>query len=82
MLYYISFMFFLGSTTHSVYIVMSLLKDKVNKKLLSLDHSPDNAANTAAIYLNRLNIITSSTKAAIVHGPKLGCPVRNLIMYF
>jgi len=56
---------------------MSILREKPNKKLLLLDHSPDNAANTAAIYLNRLNIITSSAKAALVHGPKLGCPVSS-----
>jgi len=68
---------FLGSTTHSVYIVMSILKQKTNKKLLSLDHSPDNASNTAAIYLSRLNIISSSAKASLAHGPKLGCPVSK-----
>lgn len=62
---------------HSVYIVMSILRDKPNKKLLSLDNSPDNASNTAAIHLNRLNIISSSAKAALAHGPKLGCPVSN-----
>lgn len=68
---------FLGSTMHSVYLVMSILKHETNKKLLSLDQSPDNASNTAAIYLNRLNIITSSVKASLAHGPKLGCPVSN-----
>jgi len=56
---------------------MSILKHETNKKMLSLDQSPDNASNTAAIYLNRLNIITSSAKAALAHGPKLGCPVSN-----
>ncbi|XP_060834486.1 ribosome-releasing factor 2, mitochondrial [Rhopalosiphum padi] len=68
----------IGSTTHSVYVVMSILKHETNKKMLSLDQSPDNASNTAAIYLNRLNIITSSAKAALAHGPKLGCPVINV----
>lgn len=56
---------------------MSVLKPKPNKKLLSLDNSPENASNTAAIYLNRLNVITSSVKAALAHGPKLGCPVSS-----
>lgn len=65
---------------HSVYIVMSILKHKANKKLLSLDHSPDNASNTAAIYSNRLNIISSSVQAALAHGPKLGCPVSNQVI--
>lgn len=68
----------IGSTTHSVYIVMSILRQESNKKLLSLDQSQDNASNTAAIYLNRLNIITSSAKASLAHGPKLGCPVINV----
>jgi len=68
----------IGSTTHSVNIVMSILRDKPNKQLLSLDNSPDNASNTAAIPLNRINIITSSAKAALAHGPKLGCPVINV----
>lgn len=64
---------------------MSILKDDPKKKILSLDQSPENASNTAAIYLNRLNIITSSLKAALAHGPKLGCPVSSdifLFMYF
>lgn len=74
------FFFFLGTTTHSVYIVMSILKDKPNKKLLSLDTSPDNASNTASIHLNKLNIITSSAKAALAHGPKFGCPVSIKIL--
>lgn len=56
---------------------MSVLRDKPNKQLLSLDNSPDNASNTATIPLNRINIITSSAKAALAHGPKLGCPVSN-----
>lgn len=60
---------------------MSILKDKSDKKLLSLDHSPDNASNTAAIQLNRINIITSSLKAALAHGPKLGCPVSIKIIF-
>ncbi|XP_025415341.1 ribosome-releasing factor 2, mitochondrial isoform X2 [Sipha flava] len=68
----------IGSTTHSVYVVMSIFKDKSNKKLLSLDTSPDNASNTASIHLNKLNIITSSAKAALAHGPKFGCPVINV----
>lgn len=67
---------------HSVYVVMSILKDKPNKKLLSLDHSQDNASNTAAIHLNRLNVITSSVKAALAHGPKLGCPVSTQIICY
>lgn len=54
---------------------MSILRDKPDKKLLSLDCSPDNASNTAAIHLNRLNVITSSVRDALAHGPKLGCPV-------
>lgn len=54
---------------------MSILKDSQNKKILSLDSSPDNASNTASIYLSKLNIITSSAKAALAHGPKFGCPV-------
>lgn len=67
---------------HSVYIVMSILKAKPNKKLLSLDQSQDNAANTAAIHLNRLNIITSTVKASLSHGPKLGCPVSSQNIYY
>lgn len=66
-----------GSSMHSVYVVMSILKAKPNKKLLSLDQSQDNAANTAAIHLSRLNVITSSVKASLSHGPKLGCPVSS-----
>lgn len=62
---------------HSVYVVMSILKAKPNKKLLSLDQSQDNASNTAAIHLNRLNVISSSVKASLSHGPKLGCPVSS-----
>lgn len=61
---------------------MSILKDNSNTKLLSLDQNPDNASNTAAIYLNRLNIITSSIKSALAHGPKLGCPVSNINIAF
>lgn len=58
---------------------MSVLKNDPNKKLLTLDQSPDNASNTSAIYLNRVNIIESSAKAALTHGPKLGCPVSTQI---
>ncbi|VVC44884.1 Hypothetical protein CINCED_3A021395 [Cinara cedri] len=65
----------IGTTLHSVYVVMSILNDTPDKKLLSLDCSPDNASNTAAIQLNRLSIITSTVKDALAHGPKLGCPV-------
>ncbi|XP_050420605.1 ribosome-releasing factor 2, mitochondrial [Adelges cooleyi] len=68
----------IGSTFHSVFVIMSILKAEPNKKLLSLDNSPDNASNTAAIHLNKLNIITSSVKAALTHGPKLGCPVIDV----
>jgi len=56
---------------------MSILKHTTNKKLISLDQSPDNASNTAAIYLSQLNIITSTVNASLAHGPKLGCPVSN-----
>ncbi|XP_050543256.1 ribosome-releasing factor 2, mitochondrial [Daktulosphaira vitifoliae] len=68
----------IGSTFHSAYVIMSLLEAEPNKKLISLDNSPDNASNTSAIHLNKLNVITSSAKAALTHGPKLGCPVNNV----
>lgn len=61
---------------------MSILKDNPKKKLLSLDQSPEYASNTAAIHLNRLNIVTSSVKAALAHGPKLGCPVSSTNFFF
>lgn len=66
---------------HNVYVVMSILTDMSDKKLLSLDCSPDNASNTASIHLHRLNVITSSVKDALTHGPKFGCPVSYQIMY-
>lgn len=61
---------------------MSILTHKPNQKILSLDCSPDNASNTAAIHLNQLNLITSSAKSALTHGPKLGCPVSRQLLLF
>ncbi|PSN38358.1 Ribosome-releasing factor 2 [Blattella germanica] len=68
----------IGSGHHNVTATLSVLPNKNEKDILVLDRSPDNAANIAAISQKHLNAVKLGLEAAMIHGPKLGCPVVDV----
>ena len=69
----------IGSSIHNVTVTLSLLPmESDDQELLLLDQSPDNAANTAAISFRQLHAVKLGVESALMHGPKLSCPMINV----
>ncbi|XP_015585410.1 ribosome-releasing factor 2, mitochondrial [Cephus cinctus] len=68
----------IGNSSHSVTVTMSLIPFYEGKENLLLDRSHESASNIDNIHPRVMQAVRHGVQAAILHGPKLGCPVVNM----
>lgn len=68
----------IGTTSHNVKTTISVVPDYQGTNILTLDKTPDCAANITAISPRILQAVNNGITAALANGPKLGCPIINI----
>ncbi|XP_026332850.1 ribosome-releasing factor 2, mitochondrial [Hyposmocoma kahamanoa] len=70
----------IGGARQQVKVTLSAkpVKGLSQDKVLKLDKSADSAANLAHLHPRSLNAIKHGVRTALMHGPKLGCPLVDV----
>lgn len=69
----------IGSRKHEVAVTLSLIPNYKGKEQLVLDKSKESAANITSIHPKTMNAIRKGVASGFMNGPKLGCPIVNVI---
>ena len=71
--------FFSASKNHVIRMTMSILPVEDEKQpFLSVDRSLDAIDNTSQISPRQIGLIKNGAENALLHGPKVGCPVGRV----
>ncbi|XP_049878127.1 ribosome-releasing factor 2, mitochondrial [Pectinophora gossypiella] len=70
----------IGSARQMIKLTLSALTERgvAAHKVLKLDKSPESAANLAHLHPRCLATIKQGVATALLHGPKLGCPMLDV----
>ena len=73
------FIIITASKRHVVKLVMSVLpKEREEEPFITVDKTMEAISNTSSITSKQISLIKSGAENAILHGPKIGCPVSEI----
>ena len=68
----------IGTSKHTVKIIISVIPNYKGKETLLFDQEKESASNLSKIHPRVLSALKNGVTAALMHGPKLGCPVIDV----
>ena len=68
----------IGTSKHTVFLELSLIPYYKGKEILTFDQTKESASNLSKIHPKMLSALKNGINAALMHGPKLGCPVIDV----
>lgn len=73
---------FVGLNRQRVSLTMSIFpRTDPAEEFITIDKSPENVTNTSQISSRRLMLLKNGAENALSRGPKVGCPVRELLIH-